>query len=243
MKNYELFYNALNTMYKNDKQRINTILVNLLESERLIELKLWYTDQGYYFDAKEGDKYDQYMLSYFYNLSRDGNRDELCLSIMGYSDKGQKFLGKANLDTKELSIEDFVAFRDALKLYYNQYKKDLVESLEEYLESFAGDCLDKLDADYLEKLGWDRDKAEYLLEMFNAVDILNNGYYLTWLNDIINCYEDEEYFGIYNESFFNQCIAHEDCDYDFEYLNPGDYDEENGFYKTEDGDYILELQV
>lgn len=241
MKNYELFYNALNTMCKQDGYRINTILVNLLEAERLIQMKLWYTDQGYYFDAKEGDKYDKYMLSYFYKETVDG--DELCLSIMGYSDKGQKLLGRANLKTKELSIEDFVAFRDSLKLYYAQYKKDLVESLEEYLGSFAGDYLDKLNADYLVQLGWQQDKAEYLLEMLDAVDILNNGYYLPWLNEIINCYEDEEYFGIYDESFFNQCIAHEHCDYDFEYINPGGYDEENGFYKTKDGEYILELQV
>lgn len=242
MKNYELFYNALNTMCKQDSYRINTILVNLFEAERLIQMKLWYTDQGYYFDAKEGDKYDKYMLSYFYEETVDG--DELCLSIMGgYSGKGLEWLGKANLNTKELSIEDFVAFRDALKLYYAQYKKDLVESLEEYLESFAGDYLDKLNADYLVKLGWQQDKAEYLLEMLDAVNILNNGYYLPWLNDIINCYEDEEYFGIYDESFFNECIAHDKCDYDFDYINPGGYDEENGFYKTEDGEYILELQI
>ena len=157
MKNYELFYNALNTMCKQDSYRINTILVNLFEAERLIQMKLWYTDQGYYFDAKEGDKYDKYMLSYFYKENVDG--DELCLSIMGYSDKGQKLLGKANLNTKEISIEDFVAFRDALKLYYAQYKKDLVESLEEYLGSFAGDYLDKLNAGYLVKLGWQQGEA------------------------------------------------------------------------------------
>lgn len=98
--------------------------------------------------------------------------------------------------------------------------------------------------DTLLKRGWSKKEAMYLKEMFDAIDIQNNDIYKDSIDEITdNKNQDSEFIGIYDEGYFDTYLAYEMCDYEFNELENGVFDESSAFYKTKDGQYIMEIQL
>ena len=96
--------------------------------------------------------------------------------------------------------------------------------------------------DYIVSAGWDRDRAEYIYETLMALKNAGVEYSDEELFEIISESECQEYVGIYDESYFRQFL-NDITGYEFEDLKPGVFDAENGFYKTKDGGYVMEIQM
>lgn len=99
-----------------------------------------------------------------------------------------------------------------------------------------------IDVDFIMSAGWDKDKAEYIFEMLVAMEIAGNEYSYEDICDIIAESETEEFIGIYDEYYFDQYL-YEIAGYNFEEMVPGVYNPENGFYRTKDGEYLMEIQL
>ena len=99
-----------------------------------------------------------------------------------------------------------------------------------------------IDVDFIMSVGWDKDKAEYIYETLVAMEIAGNGYFYDDICDIVSESDTEEYVGIYDESYFDQYL-YEVAGCDFEDMIPGVYNPENGFYRTKDGEYLIEIQL
>lgn len=107
---------------------------------------------------------------------------------------------------------------------------------------FYPTCINPLDVDYIVSAGWDRDRAEYIYETLMALKNAGVEYSDEELFEIISESECQEYVGIYDESYFRQFL-NDITGYEFEDLKPGVFDAENGFYKTKDGGYVMEIQM
>ena len=83
--------------------------------------------------------------------------------------------------------------------------------------------------EYLQELGWNSNFTEYILELFDAMDIRNS----VLFSDLI---------GFCNEKAFNRDFA-EVCGFEFKYLVPGVFDEVSGCYKTKDNKYIAKINL
>lgn len=92
---------------------------------------------------------------------------------------------------------------------------------------------------YLQELGWSTNFAEYVLDMFGAMDIRNSAFRSRIL-DIADYNNDLILF--YNEKAFDRDCA-EFCGFEFKYLIPGIFDEVSGCYKTKDNKYIAKINL
>lgn len=100
----------------------------------------------------------------------------------------------------------------------------------------------KISIENLEKHGWSKDYAKYLNELFEKIDIENHLYYKNFLDQIIESSDDPYLIGLYDINFFDGYIT-KYAKYDFKDLKNGHFDNKNGFYKTNDGKFILEIQA
>lgn len=90
---------------------------------------------------------------------------------------------------------------------------------------------------YLQELGWSTNFAEYILEIFDAMDIRNSDLKYRVL-DIADY--DNNLVGFWNERAFDRDFA-ELYGFEFKYLIPGIFDEISGCYKTKDNKYIAKI--
>lgn len=102
--------------------------------------------------------------------------------------------------------------------------------------------INPLDVDYIISAGWDKDRAEYIYETLVALKNAGVEYSDEQLFEIIDESDTQEFVGIYDESYFRQYL-NEITGYEFEDLQPGTYDSKNGFYKTKDGEYVMDIQL
>lgn len=102
--------------------------------------------------------------------------------------------------------------------------------------------INPIDVDYIMSAGWERDRAEYIYETLIALKNAGVEYSDEELFEIIDDSDTQEFVGIYDESFFRQFL-YEITGYEFEDLQPGTYDSENGFYKTKDGEYVMDIHL
>lgn len=100
----------------------------------------------------------------------------------------------------------------------------------------------KISIENLEKHGWSKNYTKYLNEFFKKIDIENHPYYKDFLDQIIASSSDQYLVGFYDVGFFDGYIT-EYAKYEFKDLQNGSFDEKNGFYKTNDGKFILEIQA
>lgn len=100
----------------------------------------------------------------------------------------------------------------------------------------------KISIKNLKKHGWSKDYAKYLNELFEKIDIENHSYYKNFLDQIIESSDDPYLIGLYDVNFFDGYIT-KYAKYDFKDLENGHFDDKNGFYKTNDGKFILEIQA
>ena len=98
--------------------------------------------------------------------------------------------------------------------------------------------------DTLLKKGWSKKEAMYLKEMFDAIDIQNNDTYKGSIDEIIdNENHDSIFIGFYDEDYFDTYLAYQICDYRFIELKSGVFDKGHAFYKTNDDQYVIEIQM
>lgn len=90
---------------------------------------------------------------------------------------------------------------------------------------------------YLQQLGWSTNFAEYILDMFDAMDIRNSAFRSRIL-DIVDYNND--LVGFCSEKTFDRDFA-EFCGFKFKHLMPGIFDEISRCYKTKDNKYIAKI--
>lgn len=113
----------------------------------------------------------------------------------------------------------------------------LMDSLfDSYVEADASETW-PISKKYLQELGWSTNFAEYILDMFDAMDI-KNSVLKDRILDVVDYNND--LVGFYNDKAFDRDFA-EVYGFEFKYLVPGVFDEVSGCYKTKDNKYIAKI--
>lgn len=137
-------------------------------------------------------------------------------SLVEAERKAQDMYENDDVFNDEFCVEDSVEF----------FGKEIDPLSEEFLNNFISHYL-----------------YNYVMEMFEAMDIKNSEYRNSIFEIMTNL---DESIGLYDESYFNSYIYDEGISKKpFKDYKKGVYDKESGFYRTkEDGmaDFIVEIQ-
>lgn len=143
--------------------------------------------------------------------------------------------------TMYVSAESIEDAEDIIREKY--YNEDIVLDSENFDGvEFDVEKTDPRNMNYLMYKGFSFINAYYISEMFSTLNRLNINDYNDRIEEIVNCADDMEFIGKYDEKYFNTYLT-DICGYEFSHLKPSEFDNENKFYKTIDDKYIMEFQV
>lgn len=143
--------------------------------------------------------------------------------------------------TIEVQAETIEEAEDIVRDMYDN--EEVVLTYEDYDNEveFYPTYVNPTDIFYIISTGWDKDKAEYIHEMFIALKEAGVKYSDEEIFEIVNESESQEFIGIYDESYFDEYL-NEIAKCSFDDIEQGTYNPNNGFYKTKDGKYVMEVQ-
>lgn len=141
-----------------------------------------------------------------------------------------------------VNAESLEEAEDIIREKYNNC--EIVLTADDYDNDveFEVEEADPRNTSYLMSKGWSSINAYYISEMFSTLNRLKINDYDNEVADIVNCSEDSELVGKYDEKYFDSHIA-DICGYKFYDIQPGEFEQEYKFYKTIDGKFIMEFQI
>ena len=156
------------------------------------------------------------------------------IAIYNNSEYKKQTTSELNTDsawvTEGLNHSDWDWYIDELP---NDDKKELEET-----KDIAMKLL--LSKDYIKHTSYRPNQLELLIEFFNQ-PVIKNKYTLKEIKNILDT-PNQESIGIYDEYYSNNYFSeYFGTDY-FNSVLPGTYDEKYGFYKTQDNQYLVEIQ-
>lgn len=140
-------------------------------------------------------------------------------------------LDKLDEEFAESIAEIFIENHDCNVSENDQFYRIVADEIRNFITS----------KDYLLAVSWSEEQAEMIAEMFE-VYLKENSLTIEEIIDIIGDDYGDNLIGIYDEKYFNTYISEYCDDIQFNDIKAGEVFSTN-YYKTKDGEYILDIQL